>query len=114
DPKHSVGVGRRSFETKRVGLPIRRGCLACGEREAEGRGERNQGLHHLPPGKPGLIIRRNFFRAFRVEPREEEKTLFLKASEFLDYGRVLAILDLCRRAGVVEVALITREVKMDP
>ena len=38
-----------------------------------------------------------------------EKTLFLKASEVLDYGRVLAMMDLCRRAGVAEVALVTRD-----
>ena len=38
-----------------------------------------------------------------------EKTLFLKASELLDYGRVLEMMDLCRRAGVAEVALVTRD-----
>ena len=38
-----------------------------------------------------------------------EKTLFLKGSELLDYGRVLAMMDRCRRAGVTEVALVTRD-----
>lgn len=38
-----------------------------------------------------------------------EKTLFLKASELLDYGRVLEMMDICRRAGVVELALVTRD-----
>ena len=38
-----------------------------------------------------------------------ERTLFLKASAVLDYGRVLAMMDLCRRAGVTEVALVTRD-----
>ncbi len=41
--------------------------------------------------------------------RRVDKTLFLKASEVLDYGRVLAMMDLCRRAGVAEVSLITRD-----
>jgi len=41
--------------------------------------------------------------------RRTEKTLFLKASAVLDYGRVLAMMDLCRRAGVAEVALVTRD-----
>jgi biopolymer transport protein ExbD len=38
-----------------------------------------------------------------------EKTLFLKASEALDFGRVLSMMDTCRRAGVAELALVTRE-----
>jgi biopolymer transport protein ExbD len=38
-----------------------------------------------------------------------EKVLFLKVSELLDYGRVLSMMDTCRRAGVAEVALITRD-----
>jgi biopolymer transport protein ExbD len=38
-----------------------------------------------------------------------EKTLFLKVSELLDYGRVLSMMDTCRRAGVTEVALVTRD-----
>ncbi|MGH9389414.1 MAG: ExbD/TolR family protein [Vicinamibacteria bacterium] len=38
-----------------------------------------------------------------------DKTLFLNASEVLDYGRVLAMMDTCRRAGVVELALVTRD-----
>ena len=41
--------------------------------------------------------------------RRTDRTLFLKASAFLDYGRVLAMMDLCRRAGVSEVALVTRD-----
>jgi biopolymer transport protein ExbD len=41
--------------------------------------------------------------------RRAEKTMFLKASAVLDYGRVLAMMDLCRRAGVTEVALVTRD-----
>jgi biopolymer transport protein TolR len=41
--------------------------------------------------------------------RRTEKTLFLKASAVLDYGRVLAMMDLCRRAGVAEVAVVTRD-----
>ena len=41
--------------------------------------------------------------------RRVDKTLFLKASEGLGYGRVLAMMDICRRAGVVEVALVTRD-----
>ncbi len=40
-----------------------------------------------------------------------EKALFLKASELLDYGRVLEMMDLCRGAGVFELALVTRERK---
>jgi biopolymer transport protein ExbD len=40
-----------------------------------------------------------------------EKVLFLQANELLDYGRVLAVMDVCRRAGAEEVALITRERK---
>ena len=38
-----------------------------------------------------------------------EKTVFLKASEGLDFGRVLSMMDTCRRAGVAELALVTRE-----
>jgi biopolymer transport protein ExbD len=45
--------------------------------------------------------------ASSLEPRAD-KTLFLKASELLDYGRVLEMMDLCRRAGVQEIALVTR------
>jgi len=41
--------------------------------------------------------------------RRTDRTLFLKASAVLDYGRVLAMMDLCRRAGVAEVALVTRD-----
>ena len=41
--------------------------------------------------------------------RRTQKTLFLKASATLDYGRVLAMMDVCRRAGVAEVALVTRD-----
>lgn len=37
-----------------------------------------------------------------------KKMLFLKASELLDYGRVLEMMDICRGAGVVELALVTR------
>jgi biopolymer transport protein ExbD len=46
--------------------------------------------------------------ASSLEPRAD-KTLFLKASELLDYGRVLEMMDLCRRAGVRELALVTRD-----
>ena len=38
-----------------------------------------------------------------------EKTVFLKASEVLNFGRVLSVMDTCRRAGVAELALVTRE-----
>jgi biopolymer transport protein ExbD len=41
--------------------------------------------------------------------RRTDRTLFLEASAVLDYERVLAMMDLCRRAGVAEVALVTRE-----
>lgn len=40
-----------------------------------------------------------------------DKTLFLQASEVLDYGYVLEMMDRCRQAGASEVALITREVE---
>ena len=42
-----------------------------------------------------------------------DKTLFLRASETLDYGFVLEMMDRCRRAGAIEVALITREVEAE-
>jgi biopolymer transport protein ExbD len=41
----------------------------------------------------------------------DEKALYIKADETLDYGEVLGIMDLCRRTGAHEVALITRERK---
>jgi biopolymer transport protein ExbD len=41
--------------------------------------------------------------------RRPDKTLFLKAGEALSYGRVLQMMDVCRRAGVDELALITRD-----
>jgi biopolymer transport protein TolR len=41
--------------------------------------------------------------------RRTEKSLFLKASAVLDYGQVLSMMDTCRRAGAVEVALVTRD-----
>ena len=37
-----------------------------------------------------------------------ERILYLKANEFLNYGWVLEVMELCRRAGADEVALITR------
>ena len=37
-----------------------------------------------------------------------ERILYLKANEFLNYGRILEVMELCRRAGADEVALITR------
>lgn len=42
-----------------------------------------------------------------------DKTLFLKASEALDYGYVLEMMDRCRQAGASKVALITREAKLE-
>ena len=36
--------------------------------------------------------------------RRTDRTLFLKASAVLDYGRVVEMMDLCRLAGVTEVA----------
>ena len=36
------------------------------------------------------------------------RVLYLKANELLDYGSVLEVMELCRRAGADEVALITR------
>jgi biopolymer transport protein ExbD len=42
-----------------------------------------------------------------------DKTLFIKASETLDYGYVLEIMDRCRQSGAVEVILITREFETD-
>lgn len=41
--------------------------------------------------------------------RRTEKSLFLKASEALDYGRVLAMMERCHDAGALEVALVTRD-----
>jgi biopolymer transport protein ExbD len=41
--------------------------------------------------------------------RRSDKTLFLKASEVLSYGRVLEMMDVCRRAGVDDLALVTRD-----
>ena len=38
----------------------------------------------------------------------QERILYLQANELLDYGWVLDVMDLCRRAGADEVALITR------
>jgi biopolymer transport protein ExbD len=46
----------------------------------------------------------------KIEDRAE-KALYIKADESLDYGRVLEIMDVCRRAGADEVALITRQRK---
>jgi biopolymer transport protein ExbD len=40
-----------------------------------------------------------------------EKVVYIQANELLEYGRVLAVMDACRRAGAVEVALVTRERK---
>lgn len=37
-----------------------------------------------------------------------DRVLYLKANELLDYGSVLEVMELCRRAGADEVALITR------
>lgn len=37
-----------------------------------------------------------------------DKTLYLKADANLEYGDVLALMDACRRAGAVQMALITR------
>jgi biopolymer transport protein ExbD len=42
--------------------------------------------------------------------RRSDKTMFLKAGESLNYGRVLEMMDLCRRAGADELALVTRDV----
>ncbi len=44
-----------------------------------------------------------------VLERRTQKTLFLKSSQLLDYGRVLTMMDTCRRAGVVELTLVTRD-----
>jgi biopolymer transport protein TolR len=43
-----------------------------------------------------------------------EKVVYLKASELLDYGVVLAMMERCRIAGVTEVALLTREKRRSP
>jgi biopolymer transport protein ExbD len=40
-----------------------------------------------------------------------EKVVYMQANELLDYGRVLAVMDVCRRAGASEIALVTRERK---
>ena len=37
-----------------------------------------------------------------------DRVLYLKANELLDYGSVLEVMELCRRAGADEVAMITR------
>ena len=37
-----------------------------------------------------------------------DKVLFLKANEVLDYGYVLEMMDRCRAGGATEVALITK------
>jgi biopolymer transport protein ExbD len=42
--------------------------------------------------------------------QRSEKTMFLKAAEGLSYGRVLEMMDVCRRAGAYELALVTRDV----
>lgn len=44
-----------------------------------------------------------------VMSKRNQKLLYLKAGEQLDYGFVLEMMDLCRRAGAEEVALITRK-----
>ena len=44
-----------------------------------------------------------------VMSERREKVLYLKAGEQLDYGFVLEMMDLCRRAGADEVALITKD-----
>ena len=38
----------------------------------------------------------------------DDKVLFLKANEALDYGYVLEMMDRCRTVGATEVALITK------
>jgi len=43
-----------------------------------------------------------------VLSERDDKVLFLKANEALDYGYVLEMMDRCRRAGATEVALITK------
>ena len=39
----------------------------------------------------------------------KEKVMFLAADGGLDYGYVVQLMDLCRQAGVEQVALITKE-----
>jgi biopolymer transport protein ExbD len=39
----------------------------------------------------------------------ENKKVFLEASEALDYGKVLEMMDACRRAGAVEMTWVTRD-----
>jgi biopolymer transport protein TolR len=50
-----------------------------------------------------------FTKLSTVMESRAEKVLFIKAGELLDYGDVLGVMDLCRRAGAEEVALITRD-----
>ena len=38
----------------------------------------------------------------------DDKVLFLKANEALDYGYVLEMMDPCRTVGATEVELITK------
>ena len=47
-------------------------------------------------------------RLTSILARRSGKVIFIKANEHVDYGRVLEKMDLCRRAGASEVALITR------
>ncbi len=43
-----------------------------------------------------------------VLSERDDKVLFLKANEALDYGYVLEMMGRCRTAGATEVALITK------
>jgi len=40
---------------------------------------------------------------------EDQKILFLKADNELEYGEVMKVMDLCREAGIEEVALIAEK-----
>jgi biopolymer transport protein ExbD len=52
-----------------------------------------------------------FGRLSAIMESRSDKVLYVKAAETLDYGDVLGWMDVCRRAGFAEVALVTREKK---
>jgi biopolymer transport protein ExbD len=58
----------------------------------------------------GAVVEKSLLKP-QVEERlqdvpEGERLVYLKGDERLDYGQIMEIMDLCREAGVEEIALI--------